>query len=456
MPTVLKLLTRPNVPVRSDGLREGNNSTMSDSNTLDFDSFQDWPDFNYKTLISLWGDDLEKELPNIPDPAYLPMDMDVCDENTVDGLIRRFIVPPVNHALNLTHYKPFLDFGSRVPDTYKPDWSVVSNKYYNDYSYYNCLPGDTKTSKKWSYDMDNHEEWKKPVSQVAFYQTLFRSRYGFILTDNALVAIRLVREKTDNGLAQYRSMRTIHQRQTSNLTVTSDSSDLSSVMSNLGLESSSSFSDNDPVYWTYQNPQAVVIPWSASGKRLTIKLALYSLARLSMSDRTFDYEYPGLDTWRTIEGGYMHNSTTVGKAKLDDEDVIEEPFCNRAMEAPISSNEPEVSGGVPEDVFPIEQEVEVVAEPSTSAAPRRQQPVEDDEETLRSSHRSKGKGKGKKNDTRHHVTIKKDKEGWYFRNRHRERTPTKKKDWTKVEDGWEITRRGGTVYFTAELPKGFH
>ncbi|KAL3472468.1 hypothetical protein BJX99DRAFT_235404 [Aspergillus californicus] len=60
----------------------------------------------------------------------------------------------------------------------------------------NRLPSIVKPSFRWSLDMRNHQnssvqtEFKQVLSEVNFYMKQHHARYGFILTDCELVAIR--------------------------------------------------------------------------------------------------------------------------------------------------------------------------------------------------------------------------------------------------------------------------
>ncbi|RAL14803.1 uncharacterized protein BO97DRAFT_403856 [Aspergillus homomorphus CBS 101889] len=60
----------------------------------------------------------------------------------------------------------------------------------------NRVPGDIEPSFKWSLDLRNHPdptvrtEFKQALAQVNFYMNQHHARYGFILTDCELVAIR--------------------------------------------------------------------------------------------------------------------------------------------------------------------------------------------------------------------------------------------------------------------------
>ncbi|KAE8353788.1 hypothetical protein BDV28DRAFT_99781 [Aspergillus coremiiformis] len=60
----------------------------------------------------------------------------------------------------------------------------------------NRIPGNVKPSYKWSLDLRNHQnssarmEFNQVLSQINFYMKQHHARYGFVITDRELVAIR--------------------------------------------------------------------------------------------------------------------------------------------------------------------------------------------------------------------------------------------------------------------------
>jgi hypothetical protein len=107
----------------------------------------------------------------------------------------------------------------------QPDWSVVSNLHLSETGLYlNVLPGDTKVHAKWQPTMVGEPayyiEWQNVMAQVVTYMALNQSRYGFIITDTVLVALRITRCEVGPGLAADRPRRATaatgsHQRQLS-------------------------------------------------------------------------------------------------------------------------------------------------------------------------------------------------------------------------------------------------
>lgn len=129
------------------------------------------------------------------------------------------------------------------------------------------------------------------------------SRYGFIITDTWVVALRITCRPISPGLATERSRRPItaatttagHQKQPSDVSMTSGAS---------------SFYDDDPLCCDYYDPEYVAIPWATHGPgKLTIKLGVGCLAMMAANGNSFiDFRYPDLDGWCSGDGGYVHNT----------------------------------------------------------------------------------------------------------------------------------------------------
>ncbi|PCD21776.1 hypothetical protein AU210_015579 [Fusarium oxysporum f. sp. radicis-cucumerinum] len=316
MPTILEVLTGRNVSINSDSVISGTNTTVRTN--IQPDDWTPWRDFNYSTITHIFHAELQKPYRVEKGPKPLEKELIISDERTLETLFLKFLSPTVNYALNDQAGQAFLGEGTRCSDD--ADWSTISDQWFDDRGYLNLLPGDTKLDAKWRPSMlsDNFNEWQKVVSQVATYMARNCTRYGFILTDTKLVVLRLTRERIDAGMAMSRPQRTtatnfIHQRHSSDISMASTSI------------SGSSYSDSDPENWAYCNPEYAVIDWNANGSRLTVKLALWALARMATSgDRHLDYSYPDLDTWRWADGYYVHNSSGVIKTKLSKHDVYQE------------------------------------------------------------------------------------------------------------------------------------
>lgn len=119
-----------------------------------------------------------------------------------------------------------------------------------------------------------------PVDSTCFtshYLTVSSGcRYGFIITDEHLVLLRISVERVSAGLAMSRPSRQppAHRR------IISAETDISSGLDAMSLDSfgAHSYRDDNPVNIEYQPPEYVVVRWTANGPgRLTVKMALFCL-----------------------------------------------------------------------------------------------------------------------------------------------------------------------------------
>lgn len=263
----------------------------------------------------------------LPRPTASSFDAEIFAEDTFEDILRRFLSPTVNEALRLAcaaiaQSTVHLGRWSRCQsDHFMPDWSVVSSDYKtSNGKYLNLLPGDTKLHSKWSPGLlsRNYEEWRKPVSQIMGYMVDNGTRYGFLLSNESLVVFRVTREPIDPGSAAARRQRAMGVRRFG-----SAGADFS--LESLTLDDTSSFLDIDPFDQEYRDPQFAVIPWSAHGNCLTIKLALWCLSMMVFGDKSLGKEYPPLDSWRRVEGGYTHNTSGKGSKRLPRVATVWEP-----------------------------------------------------------------------------------------------------------------------------------
>lgn len=92
--------------------------------------------------------------------------------------------------------------GTKAQKGLRPDWAgiIPSDGYQPETnesrkSYMNALPGDSKLSTKWSSSgYPNSLEFKKPFFQIFNYCDLARVRYGYLLTPEELVVVRISRK----------------------------------------------------------------------------------------------------------------------------------------------------------------------------------------------------------------------------------------------------------------------
>ncbi|CZR49226.1 uncharacterized protein FPRO_09033 [Fusarium proliferatum ET1] len=327
MPTLLEALTKRNVAVNSQAVVGGSNTTTE--TYIEPGGWRMWDEFNYDTLTRIFRRKLASEYRGSSEPRALELGLIVSNEETLEDLLRRFFA--------------------------------------------NILPGDTKLDAKWS-------PWMSEDTGR------YRTRYGFIITDANLVALRITRELIGAGLAQTRPRREAavfvgHQRHSSDATMGS------------GDGSSSVYSDDSPLEWSYHDPEYAIIPWNAHGKEvLTIKLALWSLIMMATSgDRGIDYSYPPLDSWRFNGERYVHNTSGTTKSELSEGDhLLLEPNdmswegdAHYTQSQDVDDMLPSTRAGGTSSVGPSQayQPIEVEASVRGSSRQADQGPDDDDQKT---------------------------------------------------------------------------
>ncbi len=138
MAPLLEVLTRPNVGVMNVAVPGPN--TPYDIQ-FSFDSWHPWKEFNYEILSRMFEHQLNQEYEGSREQTPLEQDLYICNEETLEDLLRRFISPTVNYALDGQLSLCQLVLGTRYLAYYKPDWSVISPSLINQQCYVNILPG---------------------------------------------------------------------------------------------------------------------------------------------------------------------------------------------------------------------------------------------------------------------------------------------------------------------------
>ncbi|KAF5691581.1 hypothetical protein FDENT_3316 [Fusarium denticulatum] len=200
--------------------------------------------------------------------------------------------------------------------------------------FWTLLPGDTKLSVKWYPEMSLSEnenvqyQWTLPMSQIGTYAARSDCRYGFLITDQALVVLRFTKERIGEGLATTRPSRTVvsqtHQR------VASNETDVSSRMESMSLGSfgAQSYNDHDlagAANVEFLPPEYAVIPMSARGKdTLTVKFSIFCLCLMAAGGcGNIDYGYPPLDSWRRVDSQrFIHNTSNLSARNLPTDAVL--------------------------------------------------------------------------------------------------------------------------------------
>lgn len=226
--TLDEYLRRPNPAVIRDNSWTGTNTKSGSSTNMKPSEIVEWKDFNYSTLQAIYGKtlNLEMRLQDLPDFSHsLPFHLsEIQDEDSLEGLLIRWNNAVVSYALSVAQRSDgaisgdtaghrageiFMARGGHayIPGTkaqkeFRPDWAgiIPSDGYQHRTkesrkSYMNVLPGDSKLSTKWSSSGDpNSLEFKRPFFQIFSYCDLAEVRYGYLLTPEELVVVRVSRK----------------------------------------------------------------------------------------------------------------------------------------------------------------------------------------------------------------------------------------------------------------------
>ena len=175
---------------------------------------------------------------------------------------------------------------------HKPDWCVYQEGQNNEKPI-NIVPGEIKPATKWKskwIKSRNKQQKKKamePVQQLTKYMRLGQTRYGFLLTDEELVPVRLSKRWRDMEGAK---RRTEQRHKLAMLADTAKWFDSEIGDSNTAASSFSQVTDtrSEASYADSRRSVDVVfeyisIPWAAHGANdLTVNLALWWLPMLAV------------------------------------------------------------------------------------------------------------------------------------------------------------------------------
>ena len=192
-----------------------------------------WEDFDYASLMKCCGGLFCEMLKHTIEPMKFPhLDKDVirfADEAALEKhYISQWTHPIVTTALSHAQ-RQSNDHGLRPPfvemvaggnaqsiSGHKPDWAGTRTMVPdNPNQTVNILPGDTKVSYKWksteivpkevnAYDLV--QNWFWPLRQVFTYCMNFKTRYGYIISDEEVVAfrVRVPRERLEENKSKRR------------------------------------------------------------------------------------------------------------------------------------------------------------------------------------------------------------------------------------------------------------
>ena len=200
--------TMPHIPINFHGQSRAN-TTNQNYRATDITNLQIWQNFNLATILNSYGNLLTNAMirdhPNPPTPPAPSS-----SESTIRARLNTYVCNHVKRALRCGFWNL-----SQIPNGMAHRTATeldegrearIINGYVPDYAYAaiqappstrpNRLPGDCKPSYKWEWNLWNSQdateqlEFRQALSQVNFYMNQHHTRYGFIVTDRELVAIK--------------------------------------------------------------------------------------------------------------------------------------------------------------------------------------------------------------------------------------------------------------------------
>ena len=459
-PSIHDLLAQPNPGLDSSSISWGQNTYNQD--WIPVSDWVQWRDFTLKNLTSMYADILSARLEGPPSiDVVSSFDQQIRDEKSMDYFLVKFVWPSVNRALERATSRlkwgsnsAYLGPGSWCYGTGSPDWGLVSNRNIESGGkFWNLLPGDTKLSAKWNPEMrlsgneNVRYQWSLPLSQVSTYAAESGCRYGFLITDGALIVLRFRKQLIGEGLAAMKPSRVVPAQ--TQRRVVSNETELSSTLESMSLGSfgAQSYDDHDladAANVELQPPEYAVIPMSNHGRNvLTVKFSIFCLCLMAAGGcSTVDYNYPPLDSWRCLDDhDFIHNTSNFRVGKLPRKAIL----CN-PQEGEQEETRPEMSADddVMEDgqLEPSEETTESLIYEEMYEA---RLPVE------RDGHRASSSRTGSEQQP-HKVVVKKKDGRLCFRDAKGELRKTKRKEWTRVSSGWIFYGKKNS-YFAEHLPE---
>src|SRR5436853_4371675 len=98
MVTLEEYLNRQNPDIDNSNTSPGPNTVHAGYS--DISGFEDWGEFKYKTLRSLYGDVLDRVLPTVPhDQNPIGLETEIWDKKQLEFVVSQYILYPVRFAL---------------------------------------------------------------------------------------------------------------------------------------------------------------------------------------------------------------------------------------------------------------------------------------------------------------------------------------------------------------------
>lgn len=220
-PTFLDYLTLPNPNVNASPCKEGASTKIT--TVYGPHKVRPWTDVTWDNLNASFGDVLRKQAdsPRIRNKDDVDSEkLDIYEEDSVTFLLTDWTEKMVQHGLDGTRkplmesqFKKYLAKGTvhfikntgkgNIPNEkgnlQKPDWWIYQKGQGNDgkdeFTY--LVPGDSKPATKWQSEwIECDDELLKRkadlvIQQLTKYMYLSQTRYGFVISEEELVPLRL-------------------------------------------------------------------------------------------------------------------------------------------------------------------------------------------------------------------------------------------------------------------------
>ncbi|OAL38869.1 hypothetical protein AYO20_01620 [Fonsecaea nubica] len=270
------------------------------------EAIEPWEDFDLASLTRRYRQSLDADtsLTSTVEATEEAGHTVICDEAALNIVLGSTNISMVSRALPGSL---FLSTGSRIMQdpTVRPDWGVGDANIHYTHPRGICpalVCGDTKVG--WDverairvvgnggYEDHPSTHLVRPFEQLQHYCTVYRTRYGFILTNEFLVLIRLKLSPSASKQRLFRPRRQTvaesHRRVLSDTSTGTNVSDVSETFSTMSFQPKPQDEDVGGL-------EVKIVPWDHGSSRETININLYFLARLASESRELSHHYDPLN-----------------------------------------------------------------------------------------------------------------------------------------------------------------
>lgn len=219
MDTLLNYLRHKNPALNNQRCRPGKNTTCAKTSWKQPRIIEPWKDFDYDSLKAIYGGALNGILQRQSGPHIHPKILkfpfcEIYDENSLESLLVMWSQAIISGALVTAQGELnsqgidehiFMVKGGQAAypgrrSSFRPDWAGIRRSSCLSKKATNILPGDTKLSVKWTscliepgpVELDfQATDWLRPLTQIYTYCCKSNARYGYIITDQELVVVRV-------------------------------------------------------------------------------------------------------------------------------------------------------------------------------------------------------------------------------------------------------------------------